>query len=263
MDRRPVHHLLIQLLTILDTTNQMVVCAEIVNGYYARRINARQCISLRPCAQSDPTATWIQKKKSKASFVPPNTGNAINPGKSDGFSALTPPKSKISASTPTKPHRSSGRIYFFPISQPWPVISEIPPPPPPVTPMDPCFFSLLHVHNFFSLSIILVFSIFLASHSDLDSKYTTGIIQTITPLNVTEKWLDILFYFLCPPPAIMVRSNGVQTSAPNDPPLKRLAEQRARKVAEQKRNWYTKISFISPAERVMLCYLCRKGGPSG
>lgn len=128
MDRRPVHHLLIQLLTILDTTNQMVVCAEIVNGYYARRINARQCISLRPCAQSDPTATWIQKKKSKASFVPPNTGNAINPGKSDGFSALTPPKSKISASTPTKPHRSSGRIYFFPISQPWPVISEIPPP---------------------------------------------------------------------------------------------------------------------------------------
>jgi len=127
VDRRPLHQLLIHLLTIIDTTNQMVVCAEIVNGYYARKINVRQCISLKPCAQSDPTATWIQKKKSKVSFVLPSTGNAINLGKSDGFSAPTPPKSKISASTPTILHRTSCRIFFLPISQPWPVISEIPP----------------------------------------------------------------------------------------------------------------------------------------
>jgi hypothetical protein len=72
----------------------MVACAEIVSGYYARKINARQCITLKPCALNDPMATWIQKKKSKVSFALPSTGSAINHGKSDGFSAPTPKRKK-------------------------------------------------------------------------------------------------------------------------------------------------------------------------
>jgi len=64
----------------------MDVFAEIVNGYFVKKINARQCNTLMPCGLNALMAIWTQMKKLKASSAHRNTGNAASHGKWDGFS---------------------------------------------------------------------------------------------------------------------------------------------------------------------------------